>query len=357
MEQVTLSQAASLILGTGDLNTILLTGAPGIGKSSILKTLAKKLPDHVVSYIDVATLDLGDIAMPMVDRDRGVTEYAPNARFGLSNDSTRPVVIMLDELGKAQGPVLNMLLPLMLERRLNDRQLPAGSLVFGTTNLATDNVGDRIPAHAYNRMTVLDVANPTAGEWLTWAADSDIAPEVVSFARDVPCIFERYDLRSKKADANPYIFDPTRGQTKAFCSPRSLEKASNIIKRRDKFDPSALLAALAGTVGAAAANDLDTQIRVGDALPQFEEVIRDPETARLPKTVSEYYMMALKCASGANEDTIAPFCAYAKRWTTFEAQSLFVSWLAGSRTKMPMAIKVRAFTELAAAHAKFINIA
>ena len=353
--QVTLSQAAALIRTCGDTNTILLRGAPGIGKSSILKMLAEHLPGHIPAYIDVATLDLGDIAMPVVDRENMVTEYAPNARFGLRLGTDKPLLIMLDELGKASPPVLNMLLPLPQERRLGDRMLPDGSIVFATTNLDTDNVGDRIPAHAYNRMTVVDVANPTSKEWLAWAADNDIAAEVCNFATDVPHVFERYDMRPASAKPNPYIFDPRHGQTKAFCSPRSLEKASNLIKQRAQLG-DALLPALAGTVGAAAASDLEAFVRLGYALPSFESIIADPMTARLPASVAEYFMMAFKLAGAVMPDTLSPFIHYVKRWTAFEAQALFTSWVAGGRRTVVFAVKNRDFTLLANEHRKFVSL-
>lgn len=76
---VNLSQAANLVRNIGSSNTILLRGQPGIGKSSILNTLARELPDYQMCYIDVANLDLGDLGMPVIDKDTMVTNYAPNS--------------------------------------------------------------------------------------------------------------------------------------------------------------------------------------------------------------------------------------------------------------------------------------
>ena len=180
---INLSQAANIIMTAGQSQTVLIRGEPGCGKSTLLQTLSTKLPDYHISYIDVANLDLGDIAMPVVDRDQMVTHYAPNARFGLGHGRRKPVLMMLDELGKASRPVLNMLLPLILERRIGDVALPDGSIVFATTNLDTDGVQDNIPAHASNRMTVVRVAKPTTDEWISWAMDNHVAPEVLTFAK------------------------------------------------------------------------------------------------------------------------------------------------------------------------------
>lgn len=349
--QVTLSQSATLIRNVGTSNTFLLCGAPGVGKSSILPMISRQLPDYLPCYIDVANLDLGDLGMPVVDRDAMVTQYAPNARFGIAKTQTRPVLIMLDELGKASRPVLNMLLPLILEHRIGDVQLPTGSIVFGTTNLATDGVGDNIPAHAYNRMTVLDVGNPTADEWLGWAVDNSIAPEVMMFAREFPQAFVRYDMIDPKAK-NPYIFSPLTGNTKAFCSPRALEKASNLIKMRDVLG-EALLPALCGTVGEAAARDMEALVNMADQMPRYASIIADPATAKLPGGVGAYFLMAFSLAARAEAENMDALMTYVKRWTSFEAMTLFVSTLASTKAKVSMACANREFTATCAKIGKF----
>jgi predicted AAA+ superfamily ATPase len=80
---VSLKQAASIIMST-PMNRYLLQGEPGIGKSSLLKVIGEQLPTHEVAYIDVPNMDLGDIAMPVIDHDNKVTRYYPNSRFWVS---------------------------------------------------------------------------------------------------------------------------------------------------------------------------------------------------------------------------------------------------------------------------------
>lgn len=349
--QVNINQAATLIRTCGNTNTILVRGAPGVGKSSILSTLARELPDYQACYIDVANLDLGDLGMPVIDRDAMTTSYAPNSRFGIGKHQTKPVLLMLDELGKASRPVLNMLLPVILEHRLGDVSLPTGSIVFATTNLDTDGVGDNIPAHAFNRMTVLDMANPTVDEWLGWAVNNSVAPEVMAFARDYPQVMERYDLVDAN-DKNPYIFNPLTGNTKAFCSPRSLEKASNIIKQRAVLGDS-LLAALCGTVGESAARDLEANVMLADEMPRFAAIIADPAKCKLPGGVGAYFLMAFSLAARADADNLSAIMTYVGRFESFEASTLFLTQLASNKAKVGFACKNAAFTRAAAAVGKF----
>lgn len=350
---INLNQAATLIRNVGTTNTLLLRGQPGIGKSSILQTLERELPDYQICYIDVANLDLGDLGMPVIDKDTMVTNYAPNARFGVGKGQTRPVVLMLDELGKASRPVLNMLLPVILEGRIGDVPLPTGSIVFGTTNLDTDGVGDNIPAHAFNRMTVVTVANPTAEQWIEWASGHDVAPEVMAFAKQYPQVFDCYTDLGKN-DKNPYIFNPMTGNVRAFCSPRSLVKASNIIKQRSVLG-SALIPALAGTVGEAAARDMEALVNLADQLPLFENIVKAPAKTKVPDSVGALFILSFMLAGRVDADNMDPVMEYAERISavSFEAHALFITSLASNRSKVGMACMNRKFTAAAAKLGKY----
>jgi len=350
---VNLNQAATLIRNVGSSNTLLLRGQPGIGKSSILQTLERELPDYQVCYIDVANLDLGDLGMPVIDKESMTTSYAPNVRFGVGRGQTRPVVLMLDELGKASRPVLNMLLPVILEHRIGDVQLPTGSIVFGTTNLDTDGVGDNIPAHAFNRMTVVTVANPTADEWIDWASTHHIAPEIMAFAKQYPQVFDSYaDLA--KGDKNPYVFNPMTGNIRAFCSPRSLAKASNLIKQRNVLG-AALLPALAGTVGEAAARDMEALVNLADQLPLFETIVNQPSKAKIPEGAGALFILAFMLAGRVDADTMDAVMEYADRVAaeSFEAHALLITALCSNKSKVSMACSNRKFTAHAAKLGKY----
>jgi len=350
---INLKQAATAIRTVGTTNTILLRGQPGIGKSSILGMLAKELPDYQMCYIDCANLDLGDLAMPVIDKETMTTSYAPNVRFGVGKNQTRPVMLMFDELGKASRPVMNMLLPTILEHRVGDVPLPTGSIVFATTNLDTDGVGDNIPAHAYNRMDVVVLSNPTVDQWLEWAADNDIAPEVMAFAKQYPQSFDCYaDL--DKDDKNPYIFNPLTGNTRAFCSPRSLAKVSNIVAQRAVLG-EATLALMAGQIGEAAARDMDALINLADQLPLFETIVRDPLNAKIPSSAGALFILSFMLAGRVDAKTIEPVMQYAGRMSSasFEAHSLFIASLASNKTKVGMACNCRAFTVAAAKLGKY----
>lgn len=351
--KMNLSATTNAIATIGMHNTLILRGEPGVGKSSILKELAKKFPDYHAGYIDCANLDLGDVAMPVVDKVRMVTNYAPNARFGVGVGDDRPVIVMLDELGKASRAVLNMLLPLILEKRVGDRVAPHGSIIFGTTNLDTDGVGDNIPAQAYNRMTEVIIPKPTVKEWIMWAADNDVDPTVMLAVKQEASFMDSYSDMTAN-DKNPYIFNPLLGNTRNFVSPRSLEKASNIIKARSVLGDS-VLPLLAGTIGEPAARMLEAIVNLSEQVPDYDSIVKSPDSVKVPESVGSLFLLAFMLAARLQATDLDQVCKYAARMaqTSFEAVALFVTTVASNNSKVAWAARNREFTKLMAAYGKY----
>lgn len=350
--RLSFDQAVSAAMAIGSSNTIMFRGSPGCGKSAIGHACHKLLPDYRLSVIDCANLDLGDLAMPVIDRERMVTEYAPSSRFGVERGSTTPVLLYLDELGKAPGPVLNMLLPVFLEHRIGALPLPVGSIVMGSTNLDSDGVGDRLPAHAYNRMTVVELGNPDAPDWIKWAHAHGCHPVILAFVRDNPQVFQRYDDLAKGA-TNPYIFNPLIGQVRAYVSPRSLMKASSILHAGDRFDEHTLLTLLTGTVGEAAARMISAVRATYLKLISTDAILAAPGTAPVPTAVGDQYLLAMRLSMQSSAKHLDAFVTYVLRWPSAEARTLFASSVAGDSEKLAFAMRSTKFSTLAAACGKF----
>ena len=328
-QSVNMAQAINLVATLGDEVTYLFSGEPGVGKSSMLKELAKMFPDHETAYIDCANLDLGDIAMPFIDRETNCTRYYPNAHFKLHTG--KPVIIMLDELTKATQSVQNMLLPLLLDGRLGDRYIPEGSRVFGTGNMLSDGVGDHLKAHARNRLDVVVFRKPTAEEWIkNFALRNNVTQEVIAFVDQNPEVMVSY-MDAGKPDLK-YVYNPKDVQ-RAFCSPRSLEKASHVIKARDKIGDEALIASLIGLIGEPAARALQAFVSVADQLTTMEAIRANPEEAIVPTDPVALCILTYKAVMTVDKDWMDKWITYLER-TPKENQGLFArSLLESSNAK------------------------
>lgn len=338
-KSITLKQAAALISANPETR-FLLEGEPGIGKSSLLELIAGHL-NMDYAYIDVPNMDLGDVAMPVVNRELRITEYYPNSRFKLQHG--RPLVIMLDEFTKGAEPIKNMLHP-MLEKanpRLGDISLPKDTIVFLTGNLTTDGVGDSLKAHSRNRIVPVRVAKPTAEEWIEWALNHNIEAEVIAWVSRFPHALASY-LDAGQGD-NPYIYNPKKPQA-AFVSPRSLATASNIVRSRKQLDADTVIAALSGAVGEAAARDMQAYIEFSDQLPTWEATIAHPDTTLIPTSPGACAIVVFGAIAKVTKDTITPFMKYLQRFDA-EWQAVFAINLAKTPSKQAVAFSSRAFAE------------
>lgn len=353
--QVTIAQALNIVAAIGTTNAIILQGQPGVGKTQAIEQFVRdSLPDYAFAYICSPDLSLGDLAMPVVNKDTMQTEWALSARFNLKKGQEQPVFLLLDELDKCSSKdVQNMLSPSLHERRLGTFHLPVGSIVVATANLLTDGVTKTpLQGHVLNRSTVLDVANPTAEQWIDWAMLNDIAPEVLMFVKEHPQCLERYDDLSDKD--NPYVYHPLKGRTSACVTPRSLHKASNIVKQRAILG-DALLPALAGTIGEAAARDMDAFIALSSDMPRIADVLAAPDTCPLPKSAGAYMMTAFALVSTVAPDTVDAVVTYITRWTdAFEAQALFVLTGIRAKGKAMQLMGCKKFLPLAAKYGKLV---
>jgi hypothetical protein len=344
---VSLNEFALGVSTTGESVTIIGQGEPGIGKSSMLKVLAQQMPTHETAYIDCTLLDLGDFALPYteVHGDMKVTKFAPNARFKFHTG--KPVIIMLDEIGKAMKAVKNVLLTLMLEHRIGDHYLPEGSIVFGTTNLLSDGVGDMLEAHARNRVSLVTVRKPDADEWIDWAVANGVAPEIIAWVKQFPHAMQSYTDPSQRD--NPYIFNPTRAGMGAVVTPRSLEKASNIAKQRDKLGDALTISLLTGTIGESAARDMQAFFTVVDKLPTWDQILSAPTTAKMPDDAVARCILVFSAIARVEKDTLGKWMQYVQRMDK-EWQALFATSVMKSPAKQSFCVMNKEFKDWALAN-------
>ena len=344
---VSLQQAANLIALSPELRYF-LQGEPGIGKSSIMNLIGELKPNHFRSYMDCAPLDLGDVAMPVVNRELRITEYFPNGRFGMHTGE--PVLMMLDEFTKAADPVKNMLHPLLesANPRLGDIPVHPESIIFATGNLSSDGVGDVLKAHTRNRIIPLHVRKPDHKEWLAWAVNNDIEPVVMSWVHQYPHALASYT--DEDQEGNPYIFNPKKVQT-SFVSPRSLERASHILKVRDllrdadgNIDQEAVIAALTGAIGEAGARDMQAYVEYQDQLPAWESIISAPDTAKIPDSVGACAVLVFGAIAKIDKHNIKPFMKYLRRFEP-EWQACFCINISKNPQKQNVAFQADEFAE------------
>lgn len=322
MYALSVDQCVALIKAVGSKRTILIEGDMGSGKSTILKTLGREMPNHTMAYFDCTTKDLGDISIPnvMTIDGQGYVSYAPNEEFGVHLG--KPLILMLDELGKANPSVKNALLRVMQERTVGNIPLHPDSIVFATTNKGSEGVGDILPPHARNRIAVVRMAKPSNLQWIEWGINAGVDHTLLGWCKDNPQLFHSFD-DYKNPDDNPYIFHPKQ-QRAAFVTPRSLEAASDILKERHHFDDQTTTAALMGTIGERGAMDLMAFVKLADQLPSLESIKKEPLTAKVPSSAAAVCMVVYRTLATIEKEWMDNWMIYMDRLDT-EAQGMFAN--------------------------------
>lgn len=333
---VTLQDAARIIAATGDTTTTVLVGEPGTGKSSLRHEILSILgwgQDQCV-YLDAPLLDFPDFYMPDVSDGKTFKAYADEWHL----DSDKPQLYMIDEIGKMSGVAKPMITRFMLERTVSSRPIPAGSIIFATSNLSTDGVGDSFPAHMNNRVSTLQVQKPDSEAVLSFGTAHGMNGTLLYFIRENPEVCASYlDLDEAGQKNNKYVFNP-KHNNKAFCSNRSFWMASNTL---DKMEAGILtkpqaMAHICGAIGAPATAELWATVELADSLPTRNSIYTDPLKARVPDNLAAQLLLATRLASGLDKENGDVTTQYMSRFAT-EIQAVTGRLIFKSKPQIAMA--------------------
>lgn len=322
-----LEEIADTIMNLGDEITYIVLGHMGSGKSTLLKMLAKMLPNHIPVLFDCTTKDMGDLLIPnlMEVSSTGVVKFAPNSELGLQHN--KPIILLIDEIGKALPPVQRALNAVSLERKIAEWKLPVGadgtkSIVFATTNLGAEGVGDLMLAHSRNRYTTIRSRKPTNREWLeNFGIPNNLDAYVLGWCNDMPELFQSFE-DVPNPDDNLFIYHPAALDRDGVVTQRSIEKAALIMAKRHLISDAALKASLIGTMGLPAANSLISFMNMGKDLPTTEDIKRDPHHAAVP-SIAAQVMITYRTLTQIERDWVDEWFVYMQRLPV-PMQSLFM---------------------------------
>lgn len=177
---VTPGQLPEVLLHVAVVRPVFLWGAPGIGKSSLVRKFAAELGLECVTLLGTQLAPEDLIGVPELVGGR--SRFAPPESIARQD----PYCLFLDELNASSPEVQKAFYSLILDRRIGSYELPKGSIVIGAGNRAVDNALARPMASALvNRMVHVHLS-PSAKDWLAWARESDIHPWVLEYLTQRP---------------------------------------------------------------------------------------------------------------------------------------------------------------------------
>jgi hypothetical protein len=244
VSQDVLKNAMRFTIRTG--GNLMTFGNAGIGKTEMAIQAAREEGFETV-YLNLSVLEAPDlIGLPVIDREKMVTVYAPPSQLPLrpttdeERASKKPIVLLVDEVDKAKPELQNPCLELFQFRGINGRPMNIQS-VIATGNLPDENAFSQPVSHALtNRCLVLRVGH-SFDPWITWAVEARVNPLIIGFL-------------SKNQE---FLLQPAAsGDPTAYCnpSPRAWTNAGRDLDQTSSKDPIEFQQLLvAGRVGTAAA--------------------------------------------------------------------------------------------------------
>lgn len=278
----------------------ILKGSPGIGKSAIIKALAKKFNLKLID-IRLAQCEPTDLnGFPYVSDSTGRASYAPMDVFPLESDSVpegyNGWLLFLDELNQAPDSIQRAAYKLLLDHEVGQKRLHKQCVKLAAGNLITDGaMVEELGTALQSRLLHLELMVDHKA-WLDWAYSVGIDYRITSFIEFKP--------------SQLHVFDPDHMDS-TFACPRTWEFASKLLNG-DAFTDD-LLPLIAGTLSQGVAREFYAFTKVASKMISASEILKDPTGAMIPSEPSVLFALTGSIGAHADKDNVEKLIQYVER--------------------------------------------
>ena len=270
--------------------SVMLWGAPGVGKSQAIRQIAAEIERNTgkrTSITDVRLLLFNPIdlrGIPTSNADKTLAVWLKPQIFQMDDSPDVINILFLDEISAAPQSVQAAAYQITLDRVVGEHRLPDNCIVIAAGNRTTDkSVAFKMPKALANRVLHIEVEG-NFKSWKEWAIRSGINDKVIGFLS-----FRQNYLMG---------FDSSSDDL-AFATPRSWEMVSNLLNNvNDNVEEMYPL--IAGLVGCGVALEFRTWTEVYNQLPDIKDIF-DGKTPPLPKNSDAMYALCSSMVAYARE--------------------------------------------------------
>lgn len=308
---------------------VLITGAPGIGKSDIVAQAADIAGcDLILSHPAVADPTDAKGLPWVVD---GQATFLPFGELRRALDATKPTVWFLDDLGQASAAVQASYMQLLLARRVNGHVLSDQVTFVAATNRRTDRAGvSGILEPVKSRFGSIVELEPTIDDWCKWAIDHDVPPVLLAYLRFQP------DCLSQFTASADLVNCPM---------PRTWSHVAKILGLG--LSAGIQHAAIAGAVGEGAAVQFSAFLRMYAELPSIDQILIDPKSVKIPDQPATLYAVATAVAHRTTDANFGRVAQFVQRLVDDTKGEFGVLLLRDVMQRCPSVTQTTAFVRLA----------
>lgn len=274
---------------------ILIKGAPGIGKTDIVKQACQTAGADLIISHPVVSDPVDYKGFPYVIDNEA--RFLPFGDLNALIQATSPTVYFMDDLGQAPAAVQAAAMQLILERRINGHKVSDQVTFIAATNRKIDRAGvTGILEPVKSRFSAIVELEPDVDDWVRWAIQNNLPPELIAFIRFRPNLL--------------FDFQASTDLTNSPC-PRTV---NNVARLMQAHLPRELqYEAFSGAAGEAFAIELIGFLQVYKTLPDIDRVLADPAGTGCPQDPATLYALCGALAGRADKATMPSIVEYAKR--------------------------------------------
>jgi len=270
--------------------SVMLWGAPGVGKSQAIRQIAAKIESttgkkcHVtdVRLLLFNPIDLRGI--PTANADKTLAIWLKPQIFQMNPNPDVVNLLFLDEISAAPQSVQAAAYQITLDRIIGEHKLPDNCIVLAAGNRLTDkSVSFKMPKALANRLCHIEVES-NFDSWHRWAISAGVSPFVTGF------LSFRHDYLIENEGSTDSL---------AFPTPRSWEMVSNLLNMAEQ-NLSAVYDMIAGCIGSGIANEFRAYCKIYADLPKVEDIFAG-RCASVPHGTDELYALVSSMVSYARE--------------------------------------------------------
>lgn len=280
---------------------VLVKGKPGIGKTDIIKEVARQMGIKCIISHPVVSDPTDYKGLPFANN--GKADFLPFGDLYELIHTTERLIFFIDDIGQAPAAVQAAIMQLLLAREINGHKISDLVVFVAATNRKEDKAGvTGVLEPVKSRFISIVELEVSSDDWVIWALNNNMPVELIAFIRFRPELLDKFEPSKDIVNSpSPRTVASIGKQTIA-----GLLKIPNITKQ---FEHEVYK----GAAGEAFATEYMGFLELFRNMPSVDTIILNPGSAPVPTEPGILYGLSGALAHKMNDNNIDAITQYLER--------------------------------------------